>query len=131
MREQEHTVRMFVNGQAMSGGSLHPALADATFLGAVKTAPHYRFFSVRDEFPGLWPVAEGGVQISGEVYEVSYEQLRVRLLPHEPVELELTVIELSDGVGSLSMRMRDRSLELPDVLDISDHGDWRVYLESL
>ena len=58
-------VRMFVNGQAMSGGSLSDALAGGRFLGAANTAPRYRFFSVRDEFPGLFRVADGGVPIPG------------------------------------------------------------------
>jgi hypothetical protein len=99
-------VRMFVNGQAMSGGSLHAPLADAEFLGCVWTAPRYRFWSFRDEFPGLEPVDVDGWSVPGELYAVSYSVLRDRLLPLEPPELELTVVELSDGSGSLSMRVR-------------------------
>ncbi|MQY31959.1 allophanate hydrolase-related protein [Nocardia aurantia] len=121
-------VRMFVNGQAMSGGSLNHALRGASFVGAVSTAPGYRFYSVRDEFPGLYPVAEGGVAVPGELYSVEYRILREELLPNEPAELELTVIELADGSGSLSMKMRAESLELPGVRDISDRGGWLHYL---
>src|SRR5262245_38650777 len=65
-------VRMFVNGQAMSGGSIHAPLADAEFLGPVRTAPRYRFWSFRDEFPGLEPVAASGWSVPGELYAVSY-----------------------------------------------------------
>ncbi|MBD0736734.1 gamma-glutamylcyclotransferase [Streptomyces sp. CBMA29] len=126
----EH-IRMFVNGQAMSGGSLNDALADARFLGPVSTAPGYRFFSVRDEFPGLHPVAEGGVAVPGELYELPYAMLRDRLLPREPEELELGVIELADGSGSLSMRMRGAALDLPGVRDISDAGGWLTYGAAL
>jgi gamma-glutamylcyclotransferase (GGCT)/AIG2-like uncharacterized protein YtfP len=105
-------VRMFVNGQAMSGGSLHAPLADAEFLGTTWTAPRYRFWSFRDEFPGLELVAAGdeGWAVPGELYAVSYSLLRDRLLPLEPPELELTVIELADGSGSLSMRVRAAAL---------------------
>ena len=78
------SVRMFVNGEAMSGGRLHVNLRAATFCGPCSTAPRYRFFSVRDEFPGLHPVPEGGASIPGELYEVSYETLRESLLPAEP-----------------------------------------------
>ena len=124
-------VKMFVNGQALSGGSLNDALSDARFLGAVQTAPSYRFYSVRDEFPGLHPVADGGFVVPGEVYELPYEMLRTRLLPREPVELELTVIELADGTGSLSMRMREEALTLDGVVDISDRGGWLAYKASL
>jgi hypothetical protein len=124
-------VRMFVNGEAMSGGRLHVNLRAATFCGPCSTAPRYRFFSVRDEFPGLHPVSEGGASIPGELYEVSYEALREGLLPAEPPELELGIIELADGSGSLAMRMRTAALAASDVLDITDQGGWLRYLAGL
>ncbi|NUP25967.1 MAG: hypothetical protein HOQ36_12260 [Nocardia sp.] len=123
-------VTMFVNGQAMSGGTLNDALNNARFLGKVDTAPKYRFYSVRDEFPGLHPVAAGGAVVPGELYEVEYDVLREHLLPREPAELELGVIELADGRGSLSMRMRESSLDAPGVTDITDRGGWLAYLEG-
>ncbi|WP_327151939.1 allophanate hydrolase-related protein [Nocardia sp. NBC_01329] len=123
-------VTMFVNGQAMSGGTLNDALNDAKFLGRVRTAAKYRFYSVRDEFPGLHPVAAGGLVIPGELYEVEYDVLREQLLPREPAELELGVIELANGSGSLSMRMRADALGAPGVTDISDRGGWLAYLEE-
>jgi len=125
------TLKMFVNGQAMSGGTLNHALHDARLLGPARTTPAYRFFSVRDEFPGLHPVTEGGAAINGEVYEVSYEVLRERLLPEEPEELELGVIALADGSGSFSMRMRVSALTDPGVVDITAHGGWHAYLATL
>ena len=125
------SVRMFVNGEAMSGGRLHVNLRAATFCGPCSTAPRYRFFSVRDEFPGLHPVPEGGASIPGELYEVSYETLRESLLPAEPAELELGIIELADGSGSLSMRMRADALTASGVVDITDRGGWLRYLASI
>lgn len=124
------TIRMFVNGQAMSGGSLSNALDDATYLGAATTAARYRFLSVRDEFPGLHPVEADGVSVPGELYELSYATLREKLLPREPAELELGVIEMSDGTGSLSMRMRAEAITAPGVIDISDAGGWHTYLAA-
>lgn len=121
---------MFVNGQAMRGGSLNDALADARFLGPARTAPRYRFFSVRDEFPGLHPVTDGGLAVPGELYELSYAMLREQLLPREPAELELGVIELSDGTGSLAMRMRAWVLDGPGLTDISAAGGWHAYLAA-
>ncbi|MEO3858256.1 gamma-glutamylcyclotransferase [Acrocarpospora sp. B8E8] len=123
-------MRMFVNGQAMSGGSLNTALSGARLLGPAETAPRYRFYSVRDEFPGLHPVIGDGVAVPGELYEVTYEILREELLPREPPELELTVIELSDGSGCLSMRMRAESLTAPGVTDISAAGGWRAHMAA-
>lgn len=125
------TVRMFVNGQAMRGGSLHDALDEARFLGPALTAPRYRFFSVRDEFPGLHSVGEAGFAVPGEIYEMPYAMLRDRLLPREPEELELGVIELSDGRGSLSMRMRGWALDADGVTDISEAGGWLAYLAAI
>lgn len=130
MSEQLKTVLMFVNGQAMSGGSLNFALQEAKFLGAVNTAAKYRFYSVRDEFPGLWPVEQGGQSIPGELYEVSYAQLRESLLPNEPSELELGVIEMEDGSGSLSMKMREKEITGSGVVDITDQGGWLKYLST-
>jgi len=120
-------VKMFVNGQALRGGSLSDALSDATFLGETATAPEYRFYSVRDEFPGLAPAENGGQSVPGEVYELSYEMLRQRLLPREPPELELTVIALADGTGSLSMRLRADALHGEGLIDITDAGGWLAY----
>ena len=56
------TVPLFVNGGGMRGGNVHYSIEGLPFLGEARTAPRYRFFSVRDEFPGLWLVAVGGVQ---------------------------------------------------------------------
>lgn len=130
MSEQSEKVLMFVNGQAMSGGSINFALQEANFLGAANTAAKYRFYSVRDEFPGLWPVEQGGQSIPGELYEVSYAQLRESLLPNEPSELELGVIEMEDGSGSLSMKMREEEIDVDGVVDITDRGGWLKYLAS-
>lgn len=121
-------IRMFVNGQAMSGGSISDALQGARFIGATSTAARYRFFSVRDEFPGLHPVDVEGRSVPGELYSLPYSMLREQLLPREPPELELGVIELADGSGSLSMRMRAAALTGPGVVDISDASGWRAYL---
>jgi hypothetical protein len=121
------SVRMFVNGEAMSGGPLNMHLRDAVCRGPRATAARYRFYSVRDEFPGLHPVPVGGVSVPGELYEVSYAVLRGRLLPAEPPELELGIIELDDGTGSLAMRMRADALAAPGVSDISEAGGWLRY----
>ncbi|MFI7453790.1 gamma-glutamylcyclotransferase [Nonomuraea sp. NPDC049714] len=121
-------VTMFVNGQAMSGGELNDALAVARFTGKVCTAPRYRFYSFHDTFPGLLPAGAGGWGVPGETYQISYTDLRERLLPREPSELELTVIELEDGRGSLSMVCRSDPAGLPGVTEITEPGGWREYL---
>lgn len=122
------TVTFFVNGEGMRGGRLNDGLSAARFVGATETAPIYRFYSVRDEFPGLYPAPDGeGSAVPGEAYEVDYETLRSTFLPREPAELELGVIRLTDGRGSLCMILRDRHLDDADVRDISAEGGWRAY----
>ena len=130
MTPDTHSTRMFVNGQAMSGGSLNGPLSGAgRLLGAVRTAGSYRFWSWRDEYPALQPVAHGGWNVPGELYAVPFEVLRNELLPREPPELELGVIRLEDGSGALSMRLRDGvSPEQPDWSPIPYGLGWRAYL---
>ena len=118
---------MFVNGQGMSGGEFNDSFSEATFLGKVRTAPKYRFYAVRDEFPGLHPTTTDGRSVRVSYTSCPYLMLAERLLPREPAELELSIIELEDGSGSLSMRMRDSAVGSPDATDISDVGDWRAY----
>lgn len=120
-------IRMFLNGSAMRGGPAHEHLHGARLIGEVRTAPRYRFLSVRDEFPGLYPVQDGGDRIAGELYELSEEVLRDSLLPSEPPELELTVIELDDASAAFAMRLRDSALDTPGLVDITDYGGWRAY----
>jgi len=125
---QQITVPLFVNGEGMSGGKVHYSIEGHKFLGTARTAPRYRFFAVRDEFPGLWPVDEGGVSVEGELYEVPLEVIRDSFIPAEPPELELGVLELDDGGAALVVLMRKEAVESGEGLtDISDHGGWRAY----
>ncbi|QDQ94816.1 amidase [Rhodococcus sp. WB9] len=120
---------LFCNGGAMRGGNLHHNVSAHTFLGTVRTAPKYRFFSVRDEFPALLLAEAGGASIEGELYDVPIGDIRTDFLPEEPEELELTVIELSDGRSVLAVGLRPGLLEsrADELTEITDHGGWRRY----
>ena len=122
---------MFLNGGAMRGGPLHHLLGDAPLLRSVRTAPRYRFYSVDDRFPALEEVEAGGVRVAGELYDLSWRILRDFLLPSEPIELELGVIELEDGSGTLAMIRRRVYAEPATFVDISEYADWREYLDDL
>ena len=125
-------VFLMVNGEAMRGGRLHHHVADHPFVGDVQTAPRYRFFSVRDAFPGLAPATEGeGGTVRGEVYDVPLEVVRDAFLPDEPPELELGVVELADGTASLCMVLRADRQGHRDLTDITGFGGWRAYLQTL
>ena len=120
---------LFCNGGAMRGGNLHHTVAHHRFLGAVKTTPKYRFFSVRDEFPALLRSEDAGAEIEGELYDVPMENIRTDFLPAEPAELELTVVELADGRSVLAVAMRPGLVDsIADQLtEITEERSWRKY----
>jgi len=125
------TVPLFLNGEGMRGGRVHPSIAHHRFLGEARTAPRYRFYVYEDRFPALWPVADGGVSVPGELVELPLEAVRDEFLPVEPPELELGVVELDDGSASLAVVLRpDVHARGTGLVDISDHGGWRAYLRA-
>ncbi len=128
---------MFLTGDAMSDGPLHHHISGARFMGERRTAPHYRLYSVRDEYPALYPVSEGGQPILGELYDVPMDQL-FDLLADEPPELELSMVELDDAgaragaaearsAAQLSFAMVLRRGENGLHPDITHHGGWLAY----
>ena len=90
---------MFLTGDGMRDGPLHHHISGAPLIGERRTAPRYRFYSIRDEFPALCPVGEGGGAILGELYDVPMSRLR-DLLAREPPELELSIVELAAGAAA-------------------------------
>ncbi len=123
---------MFLTGDGMSTGPLHHHIAGAPLIGERRTTPRYRLYSVRDEFPALGPVREGGQPILGELYDVPMARLW-DLLAHEPPELEFSMVELADAesaagpAATLSFGMVLRRGESNDYADITDHGGWLAY----
>ncbi|HXP58809.1 MAG TPA: gamma-glutamylcyclotransferase [Streptosporangiaceae bacterium] len=122
---------MFLNGDGMRGGRAHHTIEGVPLVGERRTAAKYRFFAVRDQFPGLYPATGGdGQPILGELYDVPMDALRA-LLDTEPPELELTVIELDGGELSFAMVLRDSEHEHGGHKDISAYGGWRAYRASV
>jgi gamma-glutamylcyclotransferase (GGCT)/AIG2-like uncharacterized protein YtfP len=120
--------RMFLNGTAMSGQKDHGSHRGSTFLGPARTAGRYRFFAVRDEFPGLFLVEKDGRSIDGELYDIPEAVLRNHLMPAEPRELELGRIELQDGQEVQAMLLVPSRIDPRDkVVDIAELGGFRVY----
>ena len=118
---------MFLNGDGMRGGRAHHTIEGVPLVGERRTAAKYRFFAVRDQFPGLYPATGGdGQPILGELYDVPMKELR-DLLDTEPGELELGMIELDDGEYSFAMVLRDSEHAEGGHRDISEFGGWRAY----
>jgi hypothetical protein len=145
--KEASVVLMFLTGDGMRGGRLHRHIEGAAeFLGARRTLPRYRFYSIRDEFPALHPVGEGGCAILGELYQLPMPALH-GLLAREPPELELSIVELQAGDPAGSSPAPDGGapgepgaveLSFGMILrrgedargrhaDISDSGGWRAY----
>jgi hypothetical protein len=125
------SIPLFVNGEGMRGGAVHHTIEAHPFLGLARTAPKYRFFSVGDRFPALWPVDERGVSVPGELYDVPLATIRDQFIPAEPAELELGVVELDDGAPALAVVLRREARNAPELIDISDQGGWRGYLSGV
>jgi gamma-glutamylcyclotransferase (GGCT)/AIG2-like uncharacterized protein YtfP len=117
--------RMFLTGDGMRGGPLHRHIEGAEFIGERRTLPRYRFYSIRDEFPALCPVGDGGQPVLGELYEVPMTQLH-ELLAREPPELELSIVELEPDEKSFGMILR-RGADSRALTDITSYGGWRAY----
>ena len=129
-RQRVVDVPLFLNGEGMRGGRVHPHIARYPFLGEARTAPRYRFYVYEGRFPALWPVRDGGVSVPGELVELPLEAVRDEFLPVEPPELELGVIHLADGSASLAVVMRPEvHARGTGLVDISDYGGWRAYQE--
>jgi len=122
--------RLFLNGTAMSGGADHHLVGGSPLVARTTTASRYRFHAVGGRYPALEDVGAGGAAVEGEVYDMTYEQLRDVLLPGEPDGLELGVIELADGSGSLAMVLRREYAGRPELTDISESASWRAYREQ-
>lgn len=75
---------MFLNGDGMRGGRAHYTIEGVPLVGERRTAALYRFYSVRDEFPALYPVAEGGQPVLGELYDVPMGPLSALLATEPP-----------------------------------------------
>jgi gamma-glutamylcyclotransferase (GGCT)/AIG2-like uncharacterized protein YtfP len=116
---------IFLNGGGMRGGPLHHQLQDTPMLCVARSAPKYRYFSVGDRFPAMH--ASGSGSVVGEVYDLPLTVLRDHLLPAEPPELEIGVVELADGSACLATVLRNDFLGSPELVDITHIGDWREY----
>lgn len=123
------TVELFVNGTLMRGLALHHNLDGATFLGAFRTAPRYRLYSIGDVHPGMFEVDTGGVSVAGEMYRMSDETWH-RVESGEPPHLYRGPVRLSDG-RVVDGILFPRALAEGRHKDISEFGDWRAYMASL
>ena len=117
---------LFVNGTLMRGLKLHPNLDGATFLGAFRTAPRYRIFSIGDVHPGMFEVGEGetGIAVPGELYDMP-DEVWARVEAGEPPGLYRGPVELEDG-RTVPGILFPRELTAGH-REITSFGGWREY----
>ncbi len=120
-------------GAHMEGLPLNGQLTErgGRLVRAANTAPVYRLFSLSGpgpRRPGLLRVTEGGASIALEVWTLPVPAVG-SLLALIPAPLGLGTVSLDNGEsckGFLCEWSATREAE-----DITEHGGWRAYLESL
>ncbi|HSO29532.1 MAG TPA: gamma-glutamylcyclotransferase [Candidatus Sulfomarinibacteraceae bacterium] len=117
---------LFVNGTLMRGLKLNANLAGATFLGEFRTAPRYRIYSIGDVHPGMFEVAEGGISVPGELYDLP-DEVWARVEAGEPPNLYRGPVELEDGRIVPGILFPRAIAEGGGHRDITAFGGWREY----
>ncbi len=119
------STQLFVNGTLMRGLKLNANLDGATFLGEFMTAPRYRIYSIGDIHPGMFEVAEGGISVPGELYDLP-DEVWERVEAGEPPGLYR-------GTGGAGRRPDRAGILFPREMaegihrDITEFGGWREY----
>jgi gamma-glutamylcyclotransferase (GGCT)/AIG2-like uncharacterized protein YtfP len=123
------TVYLAVNGTLMQGLALNQNLlnAGATFVRETTTEPAYRLWSIQDNYPAMIRVAEGGVAIAIEVWQVPVAGL-AEILQQEPPGLSIGKVKLADGEVVLGVLGEPICCE--SQLEITQWGGWRAYQAS-
>ncbi|NJN87029.1 MAG: gamma-glutamylcyclotransferase [Leptolyngbyaceae cyanobacterium SL_7_1] len=121
------TKRVFICGSALRGQPDHGNLGDAKFLRSANTRSLYRLHAAENGWhPAIYKVAEGGVSIPGEVYELTLEQFE-HLAATEPPHMYPADIVLEDGEILTAFLYPRELVEQYRWLDISDYGGWAAY----
>ncbi|QQE66224.1 glutamyl-tRNA amidotransferase [Leptolyngbya sp. BL0902] len=119
-------LKLAVNGTLMRGLELNPNLiqAGAEFLYEATTTPNYRLWSIQDRHPAMVRVAEDGVAVALEVWQMSAGGL-VQVLLQEPPGLSIGKVTLSTGETVLGVLGEPILCE--GQREISEFGGWRAY----
>ena len=86
-------------------------------------------YSIGDVHPGMFEVGEGGVAVKGELYLVSDDVL-ARIEAGEPPSLYRGVVKLAGGCRPFGILYPQEMAE-GQHRDISQFGDWRLYMRAL
>jgi hypothetical protein len=122
------TVKLAVNGTLMRGLELNANMisAGATFIREARTEKAYRLWSIKDRHPGMVRVAEGGVSVAVEVWQVPFAGLG-KILLQEPPGLCIGKVKLEDGEEVLGVLAESILCEQAGK-EITKYGGWRAYV---
>jgi gamma-glutamylaminecyclotransferase len=119
--------RVFICGSALRGQPNHGNLGAAKFLRAANTRPLYRLHAAQNGWhPAIYEVAEHGISIPGEVYELTLGQYR-HLEATEPPHMYPADVVLEDGEVLTAFLYPRELIEKYDWVDISHLGGWARY----
>ena len=118
-----------VNGTLMRGLSLNQNLLEvqAKFIKECKTSPHYRLWSINDQYPGMMREEENGNAIAVEIWELSSEAL-VTILQKEPPGLSIGKCELEND--EMVFGVLAEPFIVKNQKEITVFGGWRNYIIS-
>lgn len=124
------TKRVFICGSALRGQPDHKNLQSATFIRPAKTRSDYRLHAAENGWhPAIYQVAENGISIPGEVYELTREQYEY-LVSTEPPHMYPGDVVLEDGEVLTAMLYPRELVEQHHWVDISHLGGWAAYKAS-
>jgi allophanate hydrolase len=131
--EKEATMAVAVVGAHLTGMPLNSQLTErgAQLVQACSTAAHYRLYALPNTTPpkpGLKRVAADGAAVAVEVWDMPVSQLG-SFLALIPPPLGLGKVELADGRWVTGFICE--GLALDAALDVTEHGGWRAYMQSL
>ena len=125
------SVKLAVNGTLMRGLELNPNMiaAGASFVRESRTEKAYRLWSIGDRHPAMVRVAQGGVSVALEVWEVPFAGLG-KILLQEPPGLCIGKVKLEDGEEVLGV-LGEPILCEQSGKEITKYGGWRkLYVEA-
>ncbi|WP_088890164.1 allophanate hydrolase-related protein [Leptolyngbya ohadii] len=122
--------QVFICGSALRGQPDHQNLQSAQFIREAKTQPLYRLHAAQDGWhPAIYQVAEGGISIPGELYELTDEQYDY-LVSTEPPNMYPGDVVLESGEVATAMLYPRELVEQYSWPDISHLGGWTAYKAS-
>jgi gamma-glutamylcyclotransferase (GGCT)/AIG2-like uncharacterized protein YtfP len=127
METNQAVRRVFICGSALRGQPDHQNLQSAQFIREAATQARYRLHAAGDAWhPAIYEVAEGGISIPGEVYELTLEQFDY-LNANEPPNMYPADVVLEDGEVLTAFLYPQELVTQYKWKDISHYGGWAAY----